>query len=193
MLQCLNGIRSVSLLRLHTICFYSVYFWFVRVTLQITISIIIIIMSHSGGTHPPNNNVPKYDKDSDKEKEFDYKKFRAEFRRGKLEKRYEDCERLCLQAIQNCPPNQLRAKVYNHLGYLYENCIEGKHFDDVLEHYVLALQVDDTSVSAHFNLANFLLEQGLQHLARALELNPNHRKTQQRLASLQSFGGGHVV
>ena len=82
------------------------------------------------------------------------------------------------------PLDNSRGKLYNHLGYLYENFLDDKTFDDILEHYVLSLQVDETNANSHYNLSNFLLEQGMQHLLRALELNPSHSKATKRFTNL---------
>ena len=92
---------------------------------------------------------------------------------------------MCHDGLAKTPEDRLRGKLYNHLGYIYENFLEDKTFDDILEHYVLSLQVDESNASAHYTLSNFLLEQGMQHLLRALELNDKHEKAKKRLALLQ--------
>ena len=115
---------------------------------------------------------------------FDYKDFREKWDILLETKKYRQCEKLCHDGLAQSPPDKDRGKLYNHLGYLYENYLEDKTFDDILEHYVLSLQVDESNSNSHFNLANFLLEQGMQHLLRALELNDKHSKANKKLAQL---------
>lgn len=98
--------------------------------------------------------------------------------------KYKDAEKLCHEGLAKSPLDQCRGRLYNHLGYLYENFLDDKTFDDILEHYVLSLQVDESNANSHYNLANFLLEQGMQHLLRSLELNPQHSKATKRFANL---------
>ena len=50
---------------------------------------------------------------------------------------------------------------YNHLAFLYEFYMNNRTFDDILENYVLSLQADPTNASAHYNLSNFLWDQGI--------------------------------
>ncbi|ETO12675.1 peptidase S1 and S6 chymotrypsin/Hap, partial [Reticulomyxa filosa] len=131
--------------------------------------------------------------ENNEREEFDYEIFRTQFRRQMKEENYEECERLCRSAIGKNLPNLLRAKVYNCLGYLYENCMEDKLFDDILEKYVLSLQLDNDNANAHYNLGNFLVEQGIQHLAQAIQLNPTHDKALSLFESLQNgIAGGRV-
>lgn len=98
--------------------------------------------------------------------------------------KYKQAEKLCHEGLAQSPLDNHRGKLYNHLGYLYENFLDDKTFDDILEHYVLSLQVDETNANSHYNLSNFLLEQGMQHLLRALELNPSHTKATKRFTNL---------
>eukprot|EP01084_Bolivina_argentea_P047984 88449_1 len=116
--------------------------------------------------------------------DFDYKNFRREWDNLLERQKYKEAEKLCHEGLAKSPLDQSRGRLYNHLGYLYENYLDDKTFDDILEHYVLSLQVDESNANSHYNLANFLLEQGMQHLLRALELNPNHNKANKRYANL---------
>ena len=116
--------------------------------------------------------------------DFDYKHFRREWDNLLERQKYKEAEKLCHEGLAKSPLDQSRGRLYNHLGYLYENFLDDKTFDDILEHYVLSLQVDESNANSHYNLANFLLEQGMQHLLRALELNPNHGKANKRYANL---------
>ncbi|ETO17056.1 hypothetical protein RFI_20277 [Reticulomyxa filosa] len=144
--------------------------------------------------HEKDNNEHGRGHDGHEREEFDYEMFRTQFRRQMREENYEECERLCRSAIGKNLPNLLRAKVYNCLGYLYENCMEDKLFDDILEKYVLSLQLDNDNANAHYNLGNFLVEQGIQHLAQAIQLNPTHSKALSLFEALQhGIAGGHVV
>eukprot|EP01083_Nonionella_stella_P141895 438025_1 len=116
--------------------------------------------------------------------DFDYKNFRREWDNLLERQKYKEAERLCHEGLAKSPSDQSRGKLYSHLGYLYENYLDDKTFDDIIEHYVLSLQVDESNSDSHYNLANFLLGQGMQHLLRALELNPNHDKANKRYANL---------
>mmetsp|Transcript_41908 Transcript_41908/g.37117 ORF Transcript_41908/g.37117 Transcript_41908/m.37117 type:complete len:586 (-) Transcript_41908:121-1878(-) len=116
--------------------------------------------------------------------DFDYKAFRKDWDNLLERQKYKEAEKLCHEGLAKSPLDQSRGRLYNHLGYLYENFLDDKTFDDILEHYVLSLQVDESNANSHYNLANFLLEQGMQHLLRALELNPNHGKANKRYANL---------
>eukprot|EP01084_Bolivina_argentea_P261529 441982_1 len=116
--------------------------------------------------------------------DFDYKQFRKDWDNLLERQKYKEAEKLCHEGLAKSPLDQSRGRLYNHLGYLYENFLDDKTFDDILEHYVLSLQVDESNANSHYNLANFLLEQGMQHLLRALELNPNHNKANKRYANL---------
>eukprot|EP00484_Ammonia_sp_Unknown_P025903 CAMPEP_0197042628 /NCGR_PEP_ID=MMETSP1384-20130603/18961_1 /TAXON_ID=29189 /ORGANISM="Ammonia sp." /LENGTH=605 /DNA_ID=CAMNT_0042473775 /DNA_START=125 /DNA_END=1942 /DNA_ORIENTATION=- len=115
---------------------------------------------------------------------FDYREFKQDWDDLIERQRYKDAEKLCHEGLAKSPLDQSRGKLYNHLGFLYENYLEDKTFDDILEHYVLSLQVDESNAASHYNLANFLLEQGMQHLLRSLELNPNFKKAKKRYAGL---------
>jgi len=116
--------------------------------------------------------------------DFDYKLFRKDWDNLLERSKYKEAEKLCHEGLAKSPLDQCRGRLYNHLGYLYENFLDDKTFDDILEHYVLSLQVDESNANSHYNLANFLLEQGMQHLLRSLELNPKHSKANKRLANL---------
>ncbi|ETO25380.1 hypothetical protein RFI_11759 [Reticulomyxa filosa] len=119
-------------------------------------------------------------KSEDEQRVFDYGLFLDEYKRLK-EEHYETCEKLCLKAINMTQSNKaLRSKVYNCLGYLYENGTKEMSFDDIFERYVLALQLDECNADAHFNVANFLIEQGTRHLTRGMELFPTHDKSKIR-------------
>jgi len=116
--------------------------------------------------------------------DFDYKLFRKDWDNLLERSKYKEAEKLCHEGLAKSPLDQCRGRLYNHLGYLYENFLDDKTFDDILEHYVLSLQVDESNANSHYNLANFLLEQGMQHLLRSLELNPQHSKATKRFANL---------
>jgi len=116
--------------------------------------------------------------------DFDYKLFRKDWDNLLDRQKYKEAEKLCHEGLAKSPLDTSRGRLYNHLGYLYENFLDDKTFDDILEHYVLSLQVDESNANSHYNLANFLLEQGMQHLLRSLELNPQHSKATKRFANL---------
>jgi len=116
--------------------------------------------------------------------DFEYKLFRKDWDNLLERQKYKEAEKLCHEGLAKSPLDQSRGRLYNHLGYLYENFLDDKTFDDILEHYVLSLQVDESNANSHYNLANFLLEQGMQHLLRSLELNPQHTKASKRFANL---------
>lgn len=116
--------------------------------------------------------------------DFEYKVFRKDWDNLLDRQKYKEAEKLCHEGLAKSPLDTSRGRLYNHLGYLYENFLDDKTFDDILEHYVLSLQVDESNANSHYNLANFLLEQGMQHLLRSLELNPQHSKATKRFANL---------
>jgi len=139
-------------------------------------------------TENKEKHIPMTD---EKKEEFDYNAFQMEFQQKMETKEYKECEEMCIKAINQYPSNEYRAKLHNLLGYLFENWVENdnnnnKSFDDILEHYVMAIQIDDTCVVAHLNLANFLVEQGSLHFARALELDPTHKEIKPRLNLLHA-------
>ena len=125
--------------------------------------------------------------------DFDYKQFRKDWDTLCERQQYKEAEKLCHEGLAKSPQDQSRGRLYNHLGFLYENYLDDKTFDDILEHYVLSLQVDESNANSHYNLANFLLEQGMQHLLRALELNPNHTKANIRYANLTPVQHSHLL
>ncbi|ETO22875.1 hypothetical protein RFI_14315 [Reticulomyxa filosa] len=126
------------------------------------------------------------DKESQDDNEgLDYKEFERKWNKYMEDDEFEKCETLCFEMIKKKPSNSIRSQMHNRLGYLYERYLGNKQFDDILEHYVLALQFDDHCTDAHFNLANFLFEQGSRHLSLANELNPNHPLIKQRIKELQ--------
>eukprot|EP01083_Nonionella_stella_P077456 211555_1 len=130
------------------------------------------------------NDIARTADDQPQTLDFDYKNFRREWDNLLERQKYKEAERLCHEGLAKSPSDQSRGKLYSHLGYLYENYLDDKTFDDIIEHYVLSLQVDESNSDSHYNLANFLLGQGMQHLLRALELNPNHDKANKRYANL---------
>merc|ERR1719334_2889403 len=125
--------------------------------------------------------------------DFDYNLFRKDWDNLLERSKYKEAEKLCHEGLAKSPLDQCRGRLYNHLGYLYENFLDDKTFDDILEHYVLSLQVDESNANSHYNLANFLLEQGMQHLLRALELNPQHGKANKRYANLTPIKNGTTL
>merc|ERR1719233_1007476 len=94
--------------------------------------------------------------------DFEYKRFRKDWDNLLEQSKYKQAEKLCHEGLGKSPLDQSRGRLYNHLGYLYENFLDDKTFDDILEHYVLSLQVDESNANSHYNLANFPLEQGNQ-------------------------------
>merc|ERR1719334_933490 len=130
---------------------------------------------------------------SGKPSDFEYKSFRKDWDQLLERQQYKEAEKLCHDGLAKSPLDQSRGRLYNHLGYLYENFLDDKTFDDILEHYVLSLQVDESNANSHYNLANFLLEQGMQHLLRALELNPQHGKANKRYANLTPIKNGTTL
>jgi len=124
---------------------------------------------------------------------FNYNTFKKEWDQMLESKRYRDAEKLCNDSLAFSPMTDARGRLYNNLGFLYENHLEDKTFDDILEMYVLSLQVDESNADSHFNLANFLLEQGMQHLLRALELKPKHPKGRERYKNLTPIEAGTTL
>ncbi|ETO22311.1 hypothetical protein RFI_14888, partial [Reticulomyxa filosa] len=101
-----------------------------------------------------------------------YNRFRTLYRQKLKEEKYEECEQLCLEQLDlNCR-DSIRAKLHNRLGYLYEYYMDGKVFDDILERYVLAFQADQFNISTNYNLANFLVQQGIKHFNAIQQINP---------------------
>ncbi|ETO09106.1 hypothetical protein RFI_28281 [Reticulomyxa filosa] len=107
------------------------------------------------------------------DKKFDYEAFRQELEKNVKAKMFKECERQCLAKVKSGLSRPIVSKLHNHLGELYEHHLEDKLFDDILERYILALQYDESNAKAHVNLGRFLIEQGKQHLHRALELGMN--------------------
>eukprot|EP01084_Bolivina_argentea_P304807 526505_1 len=123
-----------------------------------------------------DNKKVQYD-ESTNIKEFDFEEFCKKWNELLKQQKYKEAEKLCHQFLEKS--STFSGYLHSCLADLYLKNLNYKTFDfnHILGYYVLSLRLCPSNTDSHYNLANFLLKQAMQHLLRAKELNPNHKKT----------------